>query len=111
MKRFMLKCVLLCAALFIGVLMGMQKANVSMVEMKGYHDERFKSPLTFEERENGEVEASVLGKNVSSHDLEKKHEKLKEIHAFNFFSSLGKTIANIISSLTEKVIQLISSFI
>lgn len=110
-KRFMLKCVLICVALFIGVLMGMQKANVGMVEMKGYHDDSFKSPLTIEEKGDGEVEASVLGKNISSHDLDKKNEKIKEIQAFNFFSSLGKSMANIISSITEKVIQLISSFI
>lgn len=111
MKRFLFKCFLVSAALFIGVLMGMQKANVGMQEMKGYQEEGFKAPLSLKEMENGDIEASVLGNDVSSHDLEKKKEKLKEIKAFNFFSSLGKTIANIISSVTEKIVNLVSSFI
>ncbi|MGE8206185.1 YqxA family protein [Heyndrickxia sp. NPDC080065] len=107
----MLKCFLICCVLFVGVLMGMQKANVGMTEMKGYHDEGFKAPITIKEGNNGEVEASVLGKNVSSHDLEGKKEKIKEIKAFNFFSSLGKTIANIISGITEKIIDVASSLL
>ncbi|GIN38562.1 MULTISPECIES: YqxA family protein [Heyndrickxia] len=111
MKRFMLKCLLICSALFIGVLMGMQKANEGMMEMKGYQEEGLKAPITVKEVENGEIEASVLGKNVTSHDLEAKKERLKEIKAFNFFSSLGKTMANMISSITEKIINFFSSIL
>ena len=42
--------------------MGMQKANEGMREMKGYQEEGLKAPITVKEVENGEIEASVLGK-------------------------------------------------
>ncbi|GIN85424.1 hypothetical protein J6TS2_18100 [Heyndrickxia sporothermodurans] len=111
MKRFMLKCFLITGALFIGVLMGMQKASVGMQNMKGYQEDGFNAPLTVKENQNGEIEATVLGKNVSSHNFDEKKEKLQEIKSFNVFSSIGKTISSIISSITEKMINLISSFI
>ena len=55
----------------------------------------------------GELEAAILGEKVTSHDIEKKKEKLEEMKAFNFFSSIGKQLGdanlNIFSSLINKL--------
>ena len=40
--------------------------------------------------------------------LEKKKEKIEEIRAYNFFSSLGKKLAEMVSFTTEKIIDLIT---
>jgi hypothetical protein len=111
MTSFILKCSLLVTILFIGVLIGMQKANEGMVGMKGYNDQTLKSPINVKEGNGGNVEASVLGKNVSSHNLDKKKEHLQKIKTFNFFSSLGKILTTMISSIIEKMIDFVSSFI
>ncbi|GLB58267.1 hypothetical protein NCCP133_04000 [Cytobacillus sp. NCCP-133] len=79
--------------------------------MKGYSDDGFKSALTISESEDGELQASVLGNDVSSHDLQQKKEKLEEMKAFNFFSSLGKSISEGLSELTEKSIKFITELI
>ena len=58
-----------------------------------------------------EIQASILGNEVSSHDIKKKKEQLEEMKAYNFFSSLGKKIAEIVSDTTEKIIEFIVSLI
>ena len=111
MTRFFIKCSLLIALLFVGVLIGMEKANEGMVKMKGYHDPTLQSPVNIHEKSNGNIETSVLGGNKTSDTLDEKKEHLQNIKAFNLFSSLGKVLANIVSSLTEKIIDFASSFI
>ncbi|PKR85127.1 YqxA family protein [Heyndrickxia camelliae] len=111
MTRFFIKCSLLIALLFIGVLIGMEKANQGMVKMKGYDDPSLQSPVQTQEKNNGKIDTVVMGKNITSHNLEKKKEHLQDIKAFNFFSSIGKVLTNIISSVTEKIIDFVSSFI
>lgn len=111
MTRFFVKCSLLIALLFIGVLIGMEKANEGMVEMKGYSDPSLQSPVNIHEKNNGNIETTVLGKNITSHNLDEKKEHLQKIKAFNLFSSLGKAFTNMVSSLTEKIIDFASSFI
>jgi hypothetical protein len=89
----------------------MQQANLGIQNMKGYDDEQFKSAFTIQENEGGVMEASILGNNVSSHDLEKKKEQIEEMKAFNFFSSLGKGLANMVTALTEKTIEFITGLV
>ena len=108
MKIFMLKAIMIAAVMFISVLFGMQQANNGINEMKGYEDAQFEGAFSFQDNEEGELEASILGNDVSSHDLEKKKEKLEEIRAYNFFSSLGKKLAEMVSFTTEKIIDLIT---
>ncbi|WP_433743248.1 DUF3679 domain-containing protein [Falsibacillus pallidus] len=110
MKMFMLKCVLLVSILFIGVLMGMEKANEGMHNLKG-QDAGLESPLSLKKDSGGEVEASVLGKDVSSSDIEAKKKQLQEMKTFNFFSSIGKSLAESIRSLMEKLVNAIASLI
>lgn len=100
----MAKAFLLICAMFIAVLFGMQQANEGIHQMKGYNDQNFKGALTLQEN-GGEIEASILGNEVTSHDLQKKKEQLEEMKAYNFFSSLGKKIAEFISGTTEKTID------
>lgn len=64
MKIFMLKALFLAALMFVSVLFGMQQANEGIHRMKGFHDEDFKSALTLNETNEGEVQASVLGNDV-----------------------------------------------
>lgn len=111
MKMFMLKSMLIAALMFVSVLFGMEQANVGIQHMKGYSNDQFKGAFTFEESGDGELEASILGNDVSSHDLEQKKKELEEMKAFNFFSSLGKSLADALSHVTEKIIQLLTGLI
>ena len=108
MKMFMLKSVMLASLMFISVLFGMQQANEGIHKMKGYDDPEFKSAFKIKEEEDGSIKSAILGNDVSSHDLEQKRKKLEEMKAFNFFSSLGKSIAEGISLIMEKTVNLIS---
>jgi hypothetical protein len=110
MKSFILKALFLTCAMFISVLFGMQQATDGIHNMKGYDDRDFKGALSMEE-DGEEIQASILGNEVSSHDLKKKKEQLEEMKAYNFFSSLGKKIAEIVSDTTEKTIEFIVSLI
>jgi hypothetical protein len=108
MKMFMMKAILISSVMFISVLFGMQQANVGIQTMKGYEDQQFKGALSIQENEGGEMEASILGNDVSSHDIEKKKEQLEEMKAYNFFSSIGKSIANLVTAATEKTIDYVA---
>ncbi|HZG71013.1 MAG TPA: DUF3679 domain-containing protein [Chondromyces sp.] len=110
MKKFVLKCFLLVSLLFMGVLFGMQKANEGMKEMKGYHQEALEHPVQVEQTDE-ELEASFLGQQVSSQDLEEKKEKLQEIKAFNLFSSLGRNMAEGLSKLVGSIAEWLASLI
>ncbi len=97
--------------MFIAVLFGMQLANEGIHNMKGYDDANFKAAFTVNENEGGELQASILGNDISSHDLQRKKEKLEEMKAYNFFSSLGKSLSDGISKVTETTIHHITKLI
>jgi cellobiose phosphorylase len=101
MFKFMLKCMALVSLLFFGVLLGMQQANVGLLQMKGYSDEQFQGVFTFGD-DNASEQASSLG---DSHNLKEKQEKLESMRAFNFFSSLGAKIAETASSTFQMMIH------
>ncbi|MEH7443129.1 YqxA family protein [Heyndrickxia sp. MSNUG] len=107
MKMFMLKSIMLASLMFLSVLFGMQQANEGIHKMKGYDDPEFKSAFTIKE-EDGSIKSAILGNDVSSHDLEQKRKKLEEMKAFNFFSSIGKKLAEGISIAIEKSVDLIT---
>jgi hypothetical protein len=108
MKMFLLKSLMLASLMFISVLFGMQQANEGIHKMKGYDDPEFKSAFSIKETEDGSIKSAILGNDVSSHDLEQKRKKLEEMKAFNFFSSLGKKLADGISVVMEKTLELIT---
>jgi hypothetical protein len=108
MKMFFIKGVILASLMFLSVLFGMQQANIGIQKMKGYDDPKFKSALTLQENKEGDLQASVLGVDVTSHDLEKKKQKLEEMKAYNLFSDIGKGISNGVSSGLKQIIELIS---
>jgi hypothetical protein len=103
MIRFLMKCFLLTTVLLIGVILGMQLANDGMKKMKGYDDPRFAGAFQISQSEKGEMEASVLGKKVTS--LEEKQKQLEEMEAFNMMSSLGKKLAQGMQSLFQNLFQ------
>lgn len=105
---FMLKSLMLASLLFISVLFGMQQANEGIQKMKGYEDPKFKSAFSIKETESGSLETAILGRDISSHDLEQKQKQLEKMKAFNLFSSMGKKLANGISSVMEKAVELIT---
>ncbi|MGP7819029.1 YqxA family protein [Niallia sp. 01092] len=94
--------------MFLCVLFGMQQAYSGIRDMKGYEDKNFSSALSIEKKDD-QLEASVLGQDVTSHDLQKKKEKLEELHAFNLFSNIGKGVADSMSSLAQKGVDLVGS--
>lgn len=109
MKMFIFKSIILASLMFLSVLFGMQQANIGIQKMKGYDDPKFKSALTVQETDGGELQASLLGVDVTSHDLEKKKQKLEEIKAYNLFSDIGKTISTGISKGLNQIIESLSN--
>jgi hypothetical protein len=106
MKIFFLKSIFLVALMFFSVLFGMQQANIGIQKMKGYEDPEFKSALSIQSSDEGKLEASVLGVDVSSHDLATKKRKLEELKAYNLFSDLGKKLTYVISSGLKGIMSL-----
>lgn len=109
MIKFTLKFFLLISFSAICILVGMQLANNGIREMKGYDDPEFKGAFHISEGQEGELEAALLGEKVTSHDIRVKQEKLEELEAFNFFSSLGSKLAETTANLFQKLIDVLSS--
>lgn len=108
MKMFLLKFFLVVSLMFIAVLYGMQLANEGIHRTKGYEDGEFEEAWSVAENEDGDMEVSMLGNEMGSHDLEKKREKLEEMKAFNFFAELGKKLAEGFNKASEKFIEFIA---
>ncbi|MHC0035852.1 DUF3679 domain-containing protein [Pseudoneobacillus sp. C159] len=104
MKLFLIKIVFLASLMFLTVLIGMQQANVGIQKMKGYEDPKFRSALTLQASDSGDLHASVLGVDVSSHDFEKKKQQLEGIKAYNLFSEIGKKISHTLRSLINSIL-------
>ncbi|MBM7716324.1 YqxA family protein [Siminovitchia sp. FSL H7-0308] len=110
MGKFFLKCVISVFLLFIGVLIGMEKANEGMRSMKGYEDTSLPSPVHLKKGDDGNMEAALLGNEVHSMEtLEDKKKKLEEMESFNFFSSLGRALGNTVTNVTQKLVDLFVS--
>jgi hypothetical protein len=107
MGKFFLKCIFSAVLLFVGVMIGMEKANEGMRSMKGYEDASMPPPVQFAKGGDGNMEAALLGKEVHSVEtLEEKKKKLEEMESFNFFSSLGKKMAKAVENATSWLIDL-----
>lgn len=109
MKKFMLKSVLIVIVMFVCVLFGMQQANEGILRMKGFEDHQFQSALSVKEAKDGEIQASILGNEITSHDLSAKKEKLQKNNTYNFFSSIGKNLSEAITTAAQKLISLFDS--
>lgn len=108
MKLFLLKAFVLACLMFFCVLTGMQLANNGMKKMRGYDDPNLKLAFTVREIGDGQIETAILGKQVSSHDLEQKKQQLEKMNAYNLFSSAGKKLADGLGNAVEKSLDLIS---
>ena len=108
--KFFMKCVLIVSLLLFGVLLGMQHANEGMKKMRGYDDPSLQGVFQIT-GENGDVEASVLGRKVTSHDLSEKQQQLEEFEAFNLFSSIGEKLGNGVSAFFKELLNLLGNVI
>ncbi|WP_050615830.1 DUF3679 domain-containing protein [Bacillus testis] len=106
MFRFFLTCFCLLLLFFVGVVLGMQKANTGLVNMRGYDDPSLRQAAQIR-NEEGVLKPELFGKQVDSHDLEDKKKKLEEMKAFNAFSSLGKKATEGTKELTTRIIDFI----
>lgn len=111
MKWFMVKTIIFVSIMFLAVLFGMQQANKGIQNMRGYEDGAFKAAFTIQEKEKGEYEASILGNEVTSHDIKEKQRLLEEMKVYNFFSSLGKKLSEGVTSITEKSIDFLTDLL
>ncbi|HLU23233.1 MAG TPA: DUF3679 domain-containing protein [Bacillaceae bacterium] len=109
MKSFIWRLLTLVCVLFVGVLIGMNKANEGMLEMKGYNDQSFQTPVEVNKTDNGEVETSLMGNELGTFNIDEKKEKLQEVKAFNFFSEIGKLLADTVSTITNGIVEFVSS--
>lgn len=107
MKMFMLKSFVIASIMFISVLTGMELANNGIHKMKGYDDPNFQNAVSINET-GPELNATFLGKDITSHDIEAKKKKLEEISAYNFFSSMGKKMSEGLTTASEKLIELVT---
>ena len=76
MGKFIWKASLLILLLFFGVILGMQYANQNMKEMQGYDDPKMYEAFTVEKEGDGEINATMLGQDISMADIEEKKVKL-----------------------------------
>lgn len=106
MVRFSVTCTMVVFVLFFGVLLGMQTANDGMKKMKGYDESTLSSAFEVNQSQ-GELEVSILGEKVTSHDVEKKKEQLEEMKAFNFFSVIGKKLSETITMICSRLLDLV----
>lgn len=111
MKKFTLKVVAIIFVLFFGVLIGMQYANEGLVKMRGFSDPKFEQPVSVTEASTGEVEASFMGNNLSTHDLEAKQQRLEEVKSYNIFSTIGRGLAQFITGIIKGVLSLLGTIV
>lgn len=108
MGKFILKVSMLLFLLLFGVILGMQLANQNMKKMQGYDDPKMYEAFTIDKQEDGEINATVLGNQVSTTDLEEKKKDMEEWKAFNVLSSAGKGISNVFTGLFKGMADIIS---
>lgn len=108
MGKFILKVSALLFLLFFGIILGMQLANQNMKKMQGYDDPKMYEALTIDKQEDGEINATVLGNQISTTDLEEKKKEMEEWKAFNALSSAGKGISNTFTSIFKGMAGMIS---
>lgn len=107
MKSFILKFFLLVITLFFGVLLGMQQANEGLLHMKGFDDKTFGGAFHIKKTEAGEVEAAVLGQEITAHDIEEKQQELEEMKAFHLISNIGSRIGELLSIMFQHLTNLV----
>ena len=114
MAKFMTKSLLLTFIMFLGVIIGIQQASHGIQQMRGYETEETVEAVQLKQKDDGKLEATILGNQVTSHDLQKKQEQLEKIEAFNFFSQIGKSLANLVqkgtSAIIEGILELIEAY-
>ncbi|HET7580876.1 MAG TPA: DUF3679 domain-containing protein [Bacillales bacterium] len=85
MARFTIKCFLLASLFFFGVILGMQKANEGIHDVKGLdHMPKIEQPS-----DNAPANVGIAAK----------REKLEDIQTFNIFSAAGDVASGAVTGL------------
>lgn len=106
MKKFIIKCFLLVITLFFGVLLGMQEANEGLLQLKGFDDKTYEGAFDIKKNNTGEVEAAVLGEEITAHDIEEKQKKLEEMKAFHVITNMAEKFADMLALLFQHLVNL-----
>ncbi|MFP7733191.1 DUF3679 domain-containing protein [Priestia aryabhattai] len=106
MIKFTLKSVVLTVFLLCVVFFGMQTAQQGLIKMKGYNDPSIEHVINVSKTSDGQVEAAVLGSKKVV-DIDEKQQFLEKRKAFNFFSSLGESLAQGVKSTIGKALEAI----
>ena len=109
MGKFIWKTSLLVLLLFFGVILGMQYANQNMKKMQGYEDPKMSEAFAVQEESKGKINATLLGENITTDDMEEKKEEIEDWKAYHALSSAGKGISNACTSIFQGLANLISN--
>lgn len=102
MFRFIFKTAAVILVLLFGIIIGMQEAHTGMLRMAGYDDLRFKKVL--EIGGTGEMEATILGEEISSHHLEEKKRILEEMNLNHTLTDMMNSFNEFLSELMIKIL-------
>jgi hypothetical protein len=86
--------------------MGMQQANEGMKNLKGLHSQEDSVIFTLSENDAGEMEAEILGHELTADDIDEKHRQLEQVKGFNFFSSIGTLISESFHAIFDQIISI-----
>jgi hypothetical protein len=101
MSKFLLKFFFITTVLFFGVILGIQLASNNIVEMTG--DSSYSTEKLIK------IDAPVytpktIDKELTSHDLETKQQKLEQIESFNLFSQMGVKLSELLNLVFSNVL-------
>ncbi|RXI99386.1 DUF3679 domain-containing protein [Anaerobacillus alkaliphilus] len=110
MTKFLLKCFFTTTVLFLGVLIGIQVASNSMVNMTGDQHYSTKNVVTTERSIQAQTVSFETESNnqLTSHDLEGKQAKLEKIETFNLFSQVGAKLSDGLNIVFSKLLSKIT---
>ena len=97
MVKFTIKCLLVAAVLFFGVLLGIQEANEGTQEMKGVDH----PPRIEQSTDHATADA----------DIKEKRERLEHIKTFNVFSAVGSATSEAVTGLFRNGVDVASAVI
>ncbi|MEK3890667.1 hypothetical protein [Bacillus sp. FSL K6-3431] len=108
MRGFIVKCLLLVLVLYAGVLIGMEKASDEK-KQSNYETYSLQAPSLINEQDVQNIETTLVENNIAGNG---EGENVQEnIESNNIFSKAGSTLAETITNIMKKTIDVLSSFI
>ncbi|WLR44000.1 DUF3679 domain-containing protein [Bacillus carboniphilus] len=101
MKKFILRCVVLCLVLFIGIIVGIKQAHNGVMYIKGDESSSLSTSIVKEDIDTTNSSLYVNPK------LSEKEKELEEIEGFNLFSQAGRKLGEGVQAALQKCINLV----